>query len=206
MINELLCVGIEQAINRAINLNVNDAMNLAVLDGKRLAIQLTEFSMPLCLLVHDTEVFVSTDITDNDCQINASIASLVALKQQGSLTELIRTGQLDVLGELKVAQGFAQLAEALVIDWQSELANYIGDVATHKLVQFSQVAKAKAQFVTQQLVADSSEWLIHEQQLMVTQGELTHFMTQVNNTEHQVKQLHQRIAQLVQQVAVNKTK
>jgi ubiquinone biosynthesis accessory factor UbiJ len=194
---ELVCSALERLIAKALALNINDTPVLTALEGKRLGIQLTELAHPMCLVVSEQAIFVLTDISAADCVLSSSIKTLYQLKQQGSLTELIRQGQLDLTGDIKVAQAFVQLAESLRIDWQTELADYIGDIATHKLVQCGNSLRNKSNFFAQQVSADSSEWLVHEQKLVVTKVELTQLYQNITNTERESAILAQRIERLL---------
>ena len=55
----------------------------------------------------------------------------------------------------------------------------------------------KLKFTAQQIQADASEWLVHEQRLVVTKSQLAHFNQQVTDTEKQVELLIKRSGQLL---------
>ena len=88
------------------------------------------------------------------------------------------------------------MAETLDIDWQTELAKHIGDVATHKLVQLGKVSSDKVAFVNEQIQADSSEWLVHEQRLVVTKSQINYFSQAVSAVTSQTEQLENRLDKL----------
>jgi len=196
MLQQVMCSALEVIINKALSLNINSNDQLNSLEEKTLAVKLAELGFPLCFSINDGKVLVTKLIDRADCTIVTSIKTLRELKKQQQLTELIKQDKLDVEGDIKIAQHFASLAETLDIDWQTELAKHIGDVATHKLVLFSKLIKEKVDFASEQIQADSSEYLVHEQRLVVTKSQLNHFNQAVTAVNFQTEKVEDRINQL----------
>ena len=115
---------------------------------------------------------VNANIERSDCTIKTSLHTLTKLKAEQQLTTLIKQGELDVLGDIKVAQQFSALPEQLEIDWQSELANHIGDIPTHKLLHFGSNITKSVKYKVKQLENDVSEYVIHEKRLVVTHSQI----------------------------------
>lgn len=199
MLQQVLCEAIEKIINKALSMNAGSNSALDALDQKTLALKLDELGFILCLSVNEGTVLVTKLNERADCTIITSINTLKTLKQEQQLTQLIKQGQLDVEGDIKVAQHFASLAENLHIDWQTECAKYIGDVATYKLVQCAETVKNKARFASEQIKADSTEWLVHEQRLVVTKSQIDNFNQAVSAAAIQTDKIEHRLNQLIQQ-------
>lgn len=201
MPQQALSSAIEKIINQALSLNYNPNTKLTILEGKSLSVLLHELGFTLCFNVCNEQILV-TSIIDHknncDCKIDTSLSTLWQLKQEQQLTSLIKQDKLDLQGDIKIAQQFAALFENIDIDWQSELAKHIGDVATYKLSQSFNALKNKATFAKTQIQADASEWLIHEKRLIVTQAELTEFYQAVHITNLDVDKLSTRIEKLTQ--------
>ncbi|MCJ8318913.1 MAG: SCP2 sterol-binding domain-containing protein [Colwellia sp.] len=196
MLQQVMCSALEIIINKALSLNINSNEQLNNLEQKTLAVKLAELGFPLCFSISDCKVLVTKLIDRADCTITTSIKTLRELKKEQHLTELIKQDKLDVEGDIKIAQYFASLAETMDIDWQTELAKHIGDVATHKLVQFSKLVKGKIDFASEQIQADASEYLVHEKQLVVTKSQINHFNQAVTAVNMQTEQVENRINQL----------
>ena len=139
MLPQILCSALEKIIAKALAMNLNGLEPLIALDQRSLAITLAELPFSLVFVVSNKEVLVGSALEDAkleaDCHIKTSIRTLKRLKEEQQLTELIKQGELDIDGDIKVAQKFASIAESIEIDWQTELAKHIGDIATYKLVQ-----------------------------------------------------------------------
>jgi len=200
MLQQALTSSLELLINKALSLNIN-LVDLKKLQQKTLTIVLSELSFPISFSVDSNRILVSGLTERADCTINTSIKTLQKLKAEQQITELIKQDKLDLSGDIKVAQQFASLAENLDIDWQSELANHIGDVPTHKLVQLSKKLANKFQFAAKQIKADASEFIVHEKRLVVTRSQVDNFNHQVNEVSRQVDDISTRIANLSKQIS-----
>lgn len=209
MHQQLLCAVIEKAINKALQLNLAGQQELNALSGKSLAISLSELAFTLELNVSEINpeqqlIVVTSDDKSAEprcsCHIKTSLSTLRELKQEQQLTELIKQDKLDIHGDIKVAQQFARIAETLHIDWQSELAKHIGDVATHKLESLGKSLFSKVTNTGKQLSDDANEWLVHEKRLVVTEFEMKHLFTDIHQVSQQTTQLEQRLAQLAERI------
>lgn len=195
MLQQIFTSSIELLINKVLLLN-SDALDLKKLEQKTLTIVLSELTFPISLTVTNNKVIVSGLIDRADCTVSTSIKTLQALKNKQSLTDLIKQNKLDLSGDIKVAQQFTHLIENLNIDWQSELANHIGDLPTHKLMLLGKQVNNKFQFATKQIKADASEYIVHEKRLVVTRSQIEYFNQQVNQISNQVDQLSNRLEAL----------
>ncbi|WDE05547.1 SCP2 sterol-binding domain-containing protein [Thalassomonas viridans] len=197
---QTLAATLEFVLNKALALNIHGNNQLDRLAGKTLTLTLSELSFPLSFTVADGQIMVTGITGRADCEINTGIKTLLQLKKEQALTRVIKEDLLDIQGDLKVAQGFAALAENLEIDWQSELARYIGDIATHKLVQTGQAIKEKLAFAAQQIQSDAGEYLVHEQRLAVTSSQLAAFNEEVSTLAERATALATRVQAMSEQL------
>jgi len=190
---QALCSVLEIVINQALALNMHGVESLNRLEQKTLTIKLTELGFPLSFSVNQQKVLVTALTERSDCTLDTSIKTLAVLKKEQQITELIKQDKLDLHGDIKLAQQFANIAESLEIDWQSQLAKHIGDIATYKLTRIQQFVGDKLRFASGQIQADASEWLVHEKTLMVTGSQITNFNQQVEQMSHATDILSNRI-------------
>jgi ubiquinone biosynthesis protein UbiJ len=198
MFQQTLCATVEFAVNQAMVLNSNGNNVLAALEQKTLSILLTELGFPLSFSFNENKILVTSLLERSDCTIKTSIKTLLELKKEQQITELIKQEKLDVQGDIKVAQLFVNIAESLDIDWQSEIAKHIGDIPMYKLSQLGKNLTEKFTFATQQIQADASEWLVHEKRLVVTSSQLHSFSQQVSEVSRQTDTLFESIQRLVE--------
>lgn len=191
---------LELIINKALSLN-NKSLSFATVAQKTLTLELAELSFPLCFTVDNTSspvvIIVRSTTEGSDCSIKTSVSTLKKLKANQSLTQLIKQDELDVSGDIKIAQQFANIAQSLEIDWQTELAKHLGDVPTHKLLQFGNKITKSLLATGKQLEADISEYLVHEKRLVVTSSQINAFNQQTKDAASKVDSLSARIDKLV---------
>jgi len=204
MYQQFICAVLESVINKALTLSLNGNKGLSSLDQKCLVVQLSELGFPLSFIICDGKVLVTSMDEHPDCSIHTSIKTLVELKKDQQVTELIKQDKLNIVGDIKVAQQFAQLAETLDIDWQTELAKHIGDVPTFKLTQLGKKLANKLGFAARQIEADSTEWLVHEKRLVVPRSEISSFNLQVSELDIRTEALTEKFAKLNALLSDNK--
>ena len=197
MFAQALTAVIETLINQFLQYNLHGTLALKPLSGKTLTVKLAELPMPLSFTISDEKILVTCNDEHNDCCLITSIGTLIELNKDQQLTDLIKNGKLDIQGDLKVAQRFAEIAQTLDIDWQSELAKRIGDIPSYKLGQLGRNLINKISFAAEQIQADASEWLVHEKQLIVTAAQIAYFSDDVEKVAKNVSALSQRIDKLI---------
>lgn len=196
MLPQLFTATLELIINKALR-HTSQPVNLADLQQKTLAVSLAELPFSISLTVSQDKVLCHTYTDNSDCLITTSIASLRKLKAEQQLTQLIKDNKLDVIGDIKVAQQFAQLIEGIEIDWQSELASHIGDIPTHKLTTFSNKITEKLKNTSETIQADVAEYVVYEQRLVASSVEIRQFSQAVDQIAEQVSDVEQRINALM---------
>ena len=203
---------VELIINKALGLNHNKSVSFTAIADKTLTLELAELDFQLCFTVstqastttNQAFVMVRTKSDASDCTIKTSLGTLKKVKNNQSLTQLIKDDELDVVGDIKVAQQFAAIAQSLEIDWRSEIAKHLGDVPTHKLLnlghKFTQSVKAKGK----QLEADIGEYIVHEKRLTVTTSQINNFNKKTKDIATQVEGVSARIDKLLAKLADKK--
>ena len=195
---------LELIINKALSLN-NKSLSFTAVAQKTLTLELAELPFSLCFTVDNASspigVIVRSNAECSDCTIKTSISTLKKLKAKQSLTQLIKQDELDVSGDIKIAQQFANIAQSLEIDWQTELAKHLGDVPTHKLLQFGNKITKSLAATGKQLEADIGEYLVHEKRLVVTSSQINAFNQQTKDVANEVDVLSVRIDKLVADLA-----
>lgn len=99
------------------------------LHGKVLRVALNEFSSPLVLVFGSQQVDVlSAWEGEADCTVTTRASVLPRLRDRQQLTSLIRSGSLEVQGDIQVVQNFVALADLAEFDLAELLAPWTGDI------------------------------------------------------------------------------
>ncbi|KGJ92719.1 ubiquinone biosynthesis accessory factor UbiJ [Colwellia psychrerythraea] len=204
LLTQVVTATLELIINKALSLN-NKSVSFAAVAQKTLTLNLAELPFSLSFTLDNTSmpasIIVRSGYEYSDCTINTSVNTLKKLKTNVPLTQLIKRDELDVSGDIKIAQQFSNIALSLDIDWQTELAKHIGDVPTHKLLQFGNKITKSLSSTGKQLEADISEYLVHEKRLVVTNSQLNAFNQMTKDVASEVDALSARIDKLIADTA-----
>ncbi len=200
---QALTATLEIIINKGLSLDDNLRVQTNKLNGKSLTLVLAELGFPITFHIDANGITVLASCLADDCVIKTNLATLAKLKQASLLTSLIRSGELDIIGDPKIAQQFSSLAEQLNIDWEQQLALHIGDIGAYKVNKLGKQLLSKLSFAKQQISQDAIEYLLHEKQLLVDASQLQIFNQGVSDVEQQVQQLEQRLQQLSQHLVGN---
>lgn len=203
LLPQVLSATIETIINKALLLNSNRHINdnaLKILDQSTLTVHLIELKFPISLTIniddYNHPVIVGSMVERSNCTITTSLNTLKKIKAEQQITQLIKANELDVEGDIKVAQQFAYIVQQLEIDWQSELAKHLGDVPTHQLSQFGNKITKQIKKTSKQIESDVTEYLVHEKRLVVTNSQLNHFNRAVKAVDQDVGSIAERIEAL----------
>lgn len=132
----------------------------------------------------------------SDCTVITSLKTLPKLRDRQQLTPLIRSGELQVEGDLQVVQQFSALMDLAELDPAEYLAPWVGDIAAQGISQRSQQAlrffKGEVQRRQDYLgQAITEEWRVAPGSL-----ELAWFSEEVDAMERSLEALDARLAQL----------
>lgn len=200
MHKQLLTGAIEIIANKAISLDPATEIKLKALSGNSLSVMIDELGFPLCFTLSQQALLV-TSAESEQCSISCNLNVLSKLADASELTELIKSDQLILKGDISVAQEISAIVKSLNIDWQNQLSNYIGDVATYKLSLLGRSLKNKLSFFKSQVSQDSSEWLLHEIKAAAHSSQVAEYSQHVAGVNKQVEALEQRIRNLQQKMA-----
>ncbi|KID55363.1 ubiquinone carrier protein [Pseudoalteromonas luteoviolacea] len=194
MLISVLTAMAEQAVNRLLTLEPSLANDLQGAAHKVLALTLTDLNLSCALHYNGEYCFVYGHYHDDaDCHITTSLDCLSELKDPSQLTRLIRSGKLDLDGDLHLAQLYSKAFANLNIDWAEHLSRYLGDAGAQHLVQQAKQCNARTQQhkksyqqVLTQLCQDELNVTIHPL-------EMQQFKAQTRALSSQLAALEQRI-------------
>jgi len=193
----LITAGLETALNRMLYRDRSLKAARQRLVGQVLTLRLEELSHPLVLVFSEQQLDVLSDWQDSsDCTVITQLKTLPKLRDRQQLTSLIRSGELQVEGDLQVVQRFSALIDLAELDPAEYLAPWIGDIAAQGVSQAAQRAfrllrgeVARRQDYLGQALTE--EWRVAPGAL-----ELAWFSEEVDAMERSLDALAARLAQL----------
>lgn len=200
LIQQALLSIAEPMLNHVLQYDNDAPAKLNKLNNQSLSVELTDLSVNLTVKVFDNRVFVSGQSEPADCIIKTTIDGLQKLSDAAQITALIRSGQLDLEGDLQVAQGFSTLLMDNNIDWQEWLSEYLGDAMTFKLSQAIQKQKTYWARKKRDLDYTAQSALIDELRVTPDHIELNRFSADVDRLNAQTERLFSEIQKLKAQL------
>jgi ubiquinone biosynthesis protein UbiJ len=202
---QLVTSGIELAMNQLLKLDDDSQQRLKKLSGKSLQVTIKELPWPL-LFSFSEQIDVRTVITsDNDsepepvdCLIELNLETLPKLKDNSQLTQLIQKKQLNLIGDIYVAQTFSALLKDLDVDWEEQLSRYTGDVLAHQTFSSMRTIFDTAKTHIEQGVIELGEYLTQSDSIAVKPSEMIEFSRGVSDLRSSTERLSAKIALLEQ--------
>lgn len=200
LIQQALLSIAEPMLNHVLQYDSDASNKLKKLNNKSLSVELTDLSVNLTVKVFDNKVFVSGQSEPADCVIKTSLDGLQKLSDAAQITAMIRQGQLDLEGDLHVAQGFSGLLMDNDIDWQEWLSEYLGDAMTFKLSQAIKKQKTHWARKKRDLDYTAQSALVDELRVTPDRIEIERFVADVDQLNAQTERLTLDIQKLKAQL------
>ncbi|QXZ20055.1 ubiquinone biosynthesis protein UbiJ [Lelliottia amnigena] len=196
-IKPLVTAGIENVLNTFLYRSPALKTARQRLNGKVLRIVLKEFSTPLVLVFSERQFDVLGEWEgEADCSVITHMSVLPKLRDRQQLTALIRSGELEVEGDLQVVQNFVALADLAEFDPAELLAPYIGDIAAESI---SKVLRGGSSFLRKGLQRQQryvAEVITEEWRMAPGTLELAWFAEETSAVERAVDALTKRLEKL----------
>jgi ubiquinone biosynthesis protein UbiJ len=193
----LLTAGLETALNRILYRDRGLKAARQRLNGRVLQLRLQELSQPITLVFSEQQVDVLGDWQDRcDCTVKTRLSLLPKLRDRHQLTGMIRSGELEVEGDLQVVQQFSMLMDMAELDPAEYLAPWVGDILAESI---SKTVRRGLQLLRNDIERKQrylAETLTEEWRVAPGALEMAWYGEEVDALQRQVDQLEQRLRQL----------
>ena len=200
---QLVASGIELAMNQLLELDDDSQQRLKKLSGKSLQVTIKELPWPLLFSFSEQIDVRSVMISENefdsspeavDCLIELNLETLPKIKDSSQLTQLIQQKQLNLTGDIYVAQTFSALLKDLDVDWEEQLSRYTGDVVAHQTFTSMRALFDTAKSQIERGAIELGEHLTQSDSIAVKPIEMVEFSRNVTDLRSATERLSARIA------------
>ena len=195
MFKDLFIDTLEKLINQYIKCDADYLHFLTPLVDKTLCVKV--FHPPLTLHLEftaDSIKCLHCCYVEPNCTIRGE--SLSFLKLAHNKEASITTSNVDIEGDMQVAQDFADLCHNINIDWEEMLANVVGDRAAHSAGSAARKATSIGSQCKEKIQTDLQEFLHHESKTFPTRIEVDKFLDKIDTLRHDVDRLTARFSEL----------
>lgn len=195
-LDNLVCGLLETGINKLQQLDASTQQKRKTLNGIIIGVTLKELNKPLYFVISKQQIDILSKYDGTaDCFIRLNLSALKELQNSHQLTHLIKTEQLEVDGDIQLAQQFAQLLTEINVDWEEQLSSKIGDLLAHKFCYHLKQSQQHFASQLQKIQTHSALFITEELKMAPGALQVAYFCEQVSELEKQCLQLELRIAQ-----------
>lgn len=185
----------QQGLNRILAYDPETEAALAALDGRVIEIEIREPDMQLFLLPGSHGLQLNRCRPSQvDVTISGRPVALLAMLGRRETSQ----GQVEIHGDIYLAQRLQAILRQMDIDWDEFLARYVGDTAAHRLGRLGRELRSHLQTAGVTLRSQISEYLLYEQQLLPMREEIDTFSQAVDSLRDDVERTEQRLRRLQQ--------
>jgi ubiquinone biosynthesis protein UbiJ len=191
----------EALVNKTLALDSAALQKVEALDSAVVKISLTSLNSSVTVQACNRRLVLSLNgekfaADEIDVTIEGSPFSLSRLMFEDDKNSLIRSGEINLLGDAEIAQKFQSLLSELNIDWESALADVIGDIPAHFIGQKVRQGASWGKQTHQSLTANIEEHLHEESRLLPTRVELQGQFSEIDRLRLSTERLEARVAKL----------
>ncbi len=187
-------VAIERAINAVLKLDPDASQRLIPLNGKVIAINVTQPTVSVVLSIVDQQVHLIGAVdTPADTTLSGSLS---ALRSLSSGNDALYQGEVRIEGDIGVGQQLKELASTLDPDWEEFLSPLLGDTLVHQLALASQGLSSWFERTHSAMKQNTSEYLQEEAELVAPNSEVQAFCNDVDEVRAAADRLEARVKRL----------
>ncbi len=166
----------EATINRVLKLDPATLGKLRQLDGKLVHVQCTAPASDLFIQpCVDGVLLLSQSEAQPDTRISASATTLLGLLRTRDRQPALGNAGIEISGDMELAQQLQGVLAQLDIDWEAQLAEWLGDVPAHLLGNQLRSLFKWGQQTTHSMVLNIEEYLHEEARVLPPRAELEQF-------------------------------
>ena len=189
-LTNLLCGLLETGVNQLHQLDSSAVIKRKQLNGTIIGVSLKELNIPLYFVISDQQVDVLNKFEgQTDCSIRVSASALKQLQDNHQLTSLIKSGKLEVEGDIQLVQQFASLLTDMKIDWEEHLSQKVGDVVAHKFCYHTKQLLKGTINKSKVIQKQTALYITEEAKLAPSGLEVAYFCDQINTLETETDKL-----------------
>lgn len=188
---------LELASNKTLEHGPKTRARLAKLQGKTVMLRIQPINQSISVSPQPEGLEFSLETPDHvDVTLSTTIGALIKISRDGLDNADLKAGELEIVGDPIVGQRFAQVIAELDINWESLLAEQLGDAPARAVTYSAEQAKVffeQARDNTKDLV---STLIKEDLQLVPDKKEVEGFLDDVDTIRADADRLMARIKRI----------
>lgn len=195
-----LTEALETSINQLLKQDPATLKKLSALQGKVIALEITDLELTLYLFPH-TEGLQVTYLYDEkaDTTLQGNAFAFINMSL-GDATESLFSGDVRIKGDIELGQQFKRILDQLDFDWEEWLSSYTGDLIAFKAGSLIRNLNTWSKDALNTLKLDAREYIQDEGQLSPSTNEVELFTKNISQLRDDTARLEARILRLQKQL------
>jgi len=192
-----LLASVEHGLNRVLRMDSTALPRLAALEGKIIAIDCRQPALQLYILPGDEGLMLASHWeTEADCTLRAPASSLLQLALSQDKPAVLHSPQVELEGDSAVLLDLVGVLQDLELDWEHELARWLGPVPTALLAGHVRQRARWTQDGLARFGQNLAEYLAEESRTLVGQREAEAAFRELDHLKVDLERLEARLARL----------
>lgn len=128
-----------------------------------------------------------------DATIAGSLAGLIRLSQSEDSASAMLESDVEISGDMRVAEGFSRLLSEASIDWEELLSKVVGDIPAYQMGNTVRKGNEWVAETNDAMKNNLAEYLSEESRMVPAKAEVNVFMEAVDDLRMDVDRLDARI-------------
>lgn len=196
MLKMAALAGLEQAINRYLELDPETLGRIQTLQGRCIAVELVGTGLSLYLLpAREGLRLMSRYEGEPDTTLSGSPIALLRMSS-GEAGSGLFTGEVKIHGDVELGQRFNRILKSIDIDWEEHLSHIVGDVLAHQAGNLARGLGAWARQAADNLGRDLADYLKEERRDLPPPEEVEAFLAEIDELRLAVDRIGARVARV----------
>ena len=189
---------LERLLNQLLARDPETRNELAGLSGKTIRVELLNTAQPaISLLIEQDGIRIKTgEAGAGDVLIRGTPLNLLAYLHASGSGNSATTGNLEIRGDLGLAQEFQRLLRRFDPDPEEQLARLLGDTLARKATNLARGGAGFLRQLKDKIELDLSEYALYEQEILPDRDEIERFNNSVDELRDDLERLKQRVYRL----------
>ena len=189
---------LERLVNRLLLLDQETLNELSGLSGKVVQLELINTTQPvISLIIEEQGIQVDTEFAGSgDVLIRGTPLNLLAYMRSTGRGRAAVTGDMEIKGDLGLAQDFQRVLHRFEIDWEEQAAQLVGDTLARKTSNIVQMGIDFLRQLKNKFELDLSEYALYETETVPDRDEIERFNQSVDVLRDDLERLKQRLHRL----------
>ena len=185
---------IEKALNTYLHLDGEAFAKNTNLHNKLIQLHIKGLDVDLYSLVGSDDIQVMSEYQGTpDATISGSVASLIRLSASKDSAKAMLESDVDISGELRVAEGFSRMLSEASIDWEELLSKVVGDIPAYQAGSTVRAGNGWLTETSEAMKRNTAEYLSEESRMVPAKAEVNGYMEAVDDVRMSIDRLEARI-------------